>query len=95
MLGKIYDLPIALPQLNGAHTGEAIAIAVVATLRRFPSHDKRRVTNVKLAPTARKAGNGCVPRAALTVHLGDGWFFLSTQRGGESLLLESGADMSL
>lgn len=33
--GKIHDLPIALPQLNGAHTGEAIATAVVATLRAY------------------------------------------------------------
>jgi hypothetical protein len=31
--GEIHDLPIALPQLNGAHTGEAIATAVVAILR--------------------------------------------------------------
>jgi hypothetical protein len=31
--GEIHDLPIALPQLNGAHTGEAIAAAVVAKLR--------------------------------------------------------------
>ncbi|RAR12722.1 nonribosomal peptide synthase [Stemphylium lycopersici] len=34
-LGEIHDLPIALPQLNGAHTGEAIATAVVATLRAY------------------------------------------------------------
>jgi hypothetical protein len=33
--GKIHDLPIALPQLTGAHTGEAIATAVVATLRAY------------------------------------------------------------
>jgi hypothetical protein len=33
--GEIHDLPIALPQLNGAHTGEAIATAVVATLRAY------------------------------------------------------------
>ena len=29
---EIHDLPIALPQLTGAHTSEAIAIAVVTTL---------------------------------------------------------------
>jgi hypothetical protein len=34
-LGKIHDLPIALPQLTGAHTGEAIATAVTATLRAY------------------------------------------------------------
>jgi hypothetical protein len=33
--GEIHDLPIALPQLTGAHTGEAIATAVVATLRSY------------------------------------------------------------
>jgi hypothetical protein len=33
--GEIHDLPIALPQLNGAHTGEAIATAVVATLKAY------------------------------------------------------------
>ncbi|KAI1671877.1 hypothetical protein L13192_02736 [Pyrenophora tritici-repentis] len=33
--GEIHDLPIALPQLNGAHTGEAIATAIVATLRAY------------------------------------------------------------
>jgi hypothetical protein len=33
--GEIHDLPIALPQLNGAHTGEAIASAVVATLKPY------------------------------------------------------------
>jgi hypothetical protein len=33
--GHLYDLPIALPQLNGAHTGEAIAEAVVATLKAY------------------------------------------------------------
>ncbi|KAK1912941.1 hypothetical protein P3342_004877 [Pyrenophora teres f. teres] len=33
--GEIHDLPIALPQLNGAHTSEAIATAVVATLRAY------------------------------------------------------------
>ncbi|KAF7578003.1 hypothetical protein PtrM4_022430 [Pyrenophora tritici-repentis] len=34
-LGEIHDLPIALPQLNGAYTSKAIAIAVVATLRAY------------------------------------------------------------
>jgi hypothetical protein len=34
-LSKIHDLPIALRQLNGAHTSKAIAIAVVATLRAY------------------------------------------------------------
>jgi hypothetical protein len=33
--GEMHDLPIALPQLTGAHTGEAIAIAVVTTLRAY------------------------------------------------------------
>jgi hypothetical protein len=33
--GKITDLPIALPQLVGAHTGEAIADAVAQILRYF------------------------------------------------------------
>jgi hypothetical protein len=33
--GEIHDLPIALPQLTGAHTGEAIATAVVTTLRAY------------------------------------------------------------
>lgn len=33
--GEIYDLPIALPQLNSAHTGEAIAAAVIATLKAY------------------------------------------------------------
>jgi hypothetical protein len=33
--GEIYDLPIALPQLTGAYTGEATATAVVATLRSY------------------------------------------------------------
>ncbi|KAG9375815.1 Dimer-Tnp-hAT domain containing protein [Pyrenophora tritici-repentis] len=32
---KINDLPIALPPLTGAHTGEAIATAVTATLRAY------------------------------------------------------------
>jgi hypothetical protein len=34
-LGTIHNLPIALPQLTGAYTGEAIAIAVTATLRAY------------------------------------------------------------
>jgi hypothetical protein len=33
--GEIHDLPIALPQLRGAHTGEAIATAVVRPLRAY------------------------------------------------------------
>jgi hypothetical protein len=33
--GEMHDLPIALPQLTGAHTGEAIATAVVTTLRAY------------------------------------------------------------
>jgi hypothetical protein len=33
--GEIHDLPIALPQLTGAHTGEAIAAAIVATLQSY------------------------------------------------------------
>jgi hypothetical protein len=35
LLGEIHDLPIALPQLNGAHTGEAIATAVVVMLKAY------------------------------------------------------------
>jgi hypothetical protein len=34
-LGTIYNLPIALLQLTGAHTSEAITIAVTATLRAY------------------------------------------------------------
>ncbi|KAH5393902.1 hypothetical protein HBI47_245820 [Parastagonospora nodorum] len=34
-LGEIYDLPIALLQLNSAYTGKAIAIAIVATLQAY------------------------------------------------------------
>lgn len=33
--GEIYDLPIALPQLNSAYTGEAIAAAVITTLKAY------------------------------------------------------------
>jgi hypothetical protein len=33
--GELYNLPVALPQLTGAHTGEAIAAAVVATHRAY------------------------------------------------------------
>ena len=33
--GNIIDLPIALPQLTGAHTGERIAEIVLETLRQF------------------------------------------------------------
>lgn len=39
--GVIHDLPIDLPQLAGAHTGEAIAQAVVQTLKAYNiTHDK-------------------------------------------------------
>jgi hypothetical protein len=34
-LGHIHDLPIDLPQLTGAHTGNAIAAAVVITLKTY------------------------------------------------------------
>jgi hypothetical protein len=33
--GVIHDLPISLPQLAGAHTGEAIAAIVIKTLKQF------------------------------------------------------------
>ncbi|RYO04899.1 hypothetical protein AA0121_g12589 [Alternaria tenuissima] len=33
--GAVHDLPVSLPQLAGAHTGEAIAAVVVQTLREF------------------------------------------------------------
>jgi hypothetical protein len=39
--GVIHDLPIDLPQLAGAHTGEAIAQAIVETLKAYNiTHDK-------------------------------------------------------
>jgi hypothetical protein len=34
-LGEIYDLPIALLQLNGAYTSKAIATAIIATLQAY------------------------------------------------------------
>ena len=33
--GKLKDLPIALPQLAGAHTGEAMAEIVIAIFKEF------------------------------------------------------------
>jgi hypothetical protein len=73
--GELRDLPIALPQLTGSHSGERMGEIVLATLRSFSTSANKvgyfvlnnAINNNTVGRGVSRTGRYCLPQVLLHV----------------------------